>query len=163
MKARLVKPVKHHLSSHSSVFTPVSPISKTEILSSKILPDTTGILLDTGTSLDKGDLGWPPPLQSPTWTLLLMFKYIPHIYIYIYIYIPYWRGYTPPHLARGLAPKTWGALTPYHPGISPPPNKNIYFRNDTQTQHLFPQWYTKNTFIDLHCIQLFIVRLRKLP
>ena len=40
MKARLVKPVKHDLSSRSSVFTPVSPISKTEILSGKILPDT---------------------------------------------------------------------------------------------------------------------------
>ena len=40
MKVRLVKPVKHDLNSCSSVFTPVSPISKTEILSSKILPDT---------------------------------------------------------------------------------------------------------------------------
>ena len=39
-KTRLVKPVKHDLSSHSSVFTPVSPISKTEILSGKILPNT---------------------------------------------------------------------------------------------------------------------------
>ena len=39
MKARLVKPVKYDLSSRSSVFTPVSPISKTEI-SGKILPDT---------------------------------------------------------------------------------------------------------------------------
>ena len=54
MKARLVKPVKHDLSSHSSVFTPVSPISKTEILSGKypvkfywILSDS-GILPDTG-------------------------------------------------------------------------------------------------------------------
>ena len=35
MNARLVKPVKHDLSSRSSVFTPVSPISKTEILSGK--------------------------------------------------------------------------------------------------------------------------------
>ena len=33
MKARLVKPVIHDLSSRSSIFTPVSPISKTEILS----------------------------------------------------------------------------------------------------------------------------------
>ena len=40
MKARLLKPVKYDLSSRSSVFTPVSPISKTEILSGKILPDT---------------------------------------------------------------------------------------------------------------------------
>ena len=32
---RLVKPVKHDLSSPSSVFTLVSPISKTEILSGK--------------------------------------------------------------------------------------------------------------------------------
>ena len=40
MKAQLVKPVKHDLSSHSSVFTPVSPISRTEMLSSKTLPDT---------------------------------------------------------------------------------------------------------------------------
>ena len=47
MKARLVKPVKYDLSSRSSVFTPVSPISKTEILSSQILPDS-GVLLDTG-------------------------------------------------------------------------------------------------------------------
>ena len=40
MKAWLVKPVKHDLSSRSSVFTPVLPISKTEILSGKgILPD----------------------------------------------------------------------------------------------------------------------------
>ena len=38
MKARLVKPVKHDLSSRSSVFTPVSPTSKTATLSSKILP-----------------------------------------------------------------------------------------------------------------------------
>ena len=35
MHARLVKQVKHDLSSRSSVFTPVSPISKTEILSGK--------------------------------------------------------------------------------------------------------------------------------
>ena len=35
MKAQLVKPVKHGLSSCSSVFTPISPISKTEILSGK--------------------------------------------------------------------------------------------------------------------------------
>ena len=54
MKAWLVKPVKHDVSSHSSVFTPVSPISKTEILSGKypvkfywILQDS-GILPDTG-------------------------------------------------------------------------------------------------------------------
>ena len=45
MKALLIKPVKHDLSSRSSVFTPVSPISETEILSGKyisgkILPDT---------------------------------------------------------------------------------------------------------------------------
>ena len=40
MKAQLVKPVKHDLSSCSSVFTQVSPISKNEILSGKILPDT---------------------------------------------------------------------------------------------------------------------------
>ena len=59
MKVWLVKPVKHDLNSRSSVFTPVSPISKTEILSSKypvkfcqILPDS-GILPDTGTSLHK--------------------------------------------------------------------------------------------------------------
>ena len=32
MKAQLVKPVKYDLSSRSSVFTPVSPISKTEII-----------------------------------------------------------------------------------------------------------------------------------
>ena len=56
MHARLVKQVKHDLSSRSSVFTPVSPISKTKILSGKILPDTgyyrilpdSGILPDTG-------------------------------------------------------------------------------------------------------------------
>ena len=54
MKARLLKPVKYDLSSRSSVFTPVSPISKTEILSDKypvkfywILPES-GILPDTG-------------------------------------------------------------------------------------------------------------------
>ena len=35
MKARLIKPVKHNLSSRSSVFTPVSPTSKTVILSAK--------------------------------------------------------------------------------------------------------------------------------
>ena len=35
MKAQLVKPVKYDLSYRSSVFTPVSPISKTEILSGK--------------------------------------------------------------------------------------------------------------------------------
>ena len=40
MKARIVKPVKHDLNSRSSVFTPISPISKNEILSGKILPDT---------------------------------------------------------------------------------------------------------------------------
>ena len=40
MKVRLVKPVKHDLNSCSSVFTPVSSISKTKILSGKILPDT---------------------------------------------------------------------------------------------------------------------------
>ena len=39
MKARLIKPVKYDLSSCSSVFTPISSISKTEI-SGKILPDT---------------------------------------------------------------------------------------------------------------------------
>ena len=58
MNARLVKPVKHDLSSRSSVFTPVSPISKTEILSGKYpvkfyqVPDS-GILLvsRSGTSL----------------------------------------------------------------------------------------------------------------
>ena len=37
----------HQKSSRSSVFTPVSPISKTEILSCKILPDG-GILPNTG-------------------------------------------------------------------------------------------------------------------
>ena len=48
MKAQLVKPVKYDLSSFSSVFTPVSTISKTEILSDKCsvkfyrIPDTTG-------------------------------------------------------------------------------------------------------------------------
>ena len=49
MKAQLVKPaVKYDLSSRSSVFTPVSPISKAEILSGKYpvkfhrIPDTTG-------------------------------------------------------------------------------------------------------------------------
>ena len=49
MYGRLVKPVKHDLSSRSNIFTPVSPISKTEILSGKILLDTTGrgILPDT--------------------------------------------------------------------------------------------------------------------
>ena len=47
MNARLVKPVKHDLSSRSSVFTPVSPISKTEMLSGNVLPDS-GILPDTG-------------------------------------------------------------------------------------------------------------------
>ena len=54
MKAQLVKPVKYDLSSRSSVFTPVSPIPKTEILPDKypvkfyrILPDS-GILPDTG-------------------------------------------------------------------------------------------------------------------
>ena len=77
----------------------------------------------------------------------------------IRIYIPYWRGDTPPHLACGLAPKTWVVFTPYHPGISrSPPQTRIQ-----ATQHLFPQWYTKkHTFIDFHCIPLFIVRLRKL-
>ena len=40
MKAQLIKPVKYDLSSRSSVFTPVLPISKTEMLSGKILPDT---------------------------------------------------------------------------------------------------------------------------
>ena len=52
MKARLIKPVKHDLSSRSSVFTPVSPISKTEILSGKypvkfyrILPDSRIFIL----------------------------------------------------------------------------------------------------------------------
>ena len=39
--------VKHDLSSCSNVFTPVSPISKTEMLSGKILPES-GILPDTG-------------------------------------------------------------------------------------------------------------------
>ena len=38
------------------------------------------------------------------------------------------------------------------PPPPPPPKHNIYFCNDTQ----------KTKFIDLHCIQLFIVRLRKL-
>ena len=53
MNARLVKLVKHDLSSRSSVFTPVSPISKTEILSGKYpvnfyrIPDS-GILPDSG-------------------------------------------------------------------------------------------------------------------
>ena len=54
MKAQLVKPVKYDLSSRSSVFTPVSPISKTEILFDKypvkfyrILPDSR-ILPDIG-------------------------------------------------------------------------------------------------------------------
>ena len=42
MKVRFVKPVKHDISSSSSVFTPVLQISKTKILSGKILPDTTG-------------------------------------------------------------------------------------------------------------------------
>ena len=37
MKVRLVKPVKHDLNSRSSVFTPVSSISKTERLSGKYL------------------------------------------------------------------------------------------------------------------------------
>ena len=37
MKARLVKPVKYDLSSRSSVFTPVSPISKTIIILSQKL------------------------------------------------------------------------------------------------------------------------------
>ena len=62
MKARIVKPVKHDLSSRSSVFTPVSPISKTEILSGKypvkfywIILDS-GILTDTGTSLAHSQL-----------------------------------------------------------------------------------------------------------
>ena len=50
MKARLVNPVKHDLSSRSSVFT---PIAKTEILTGKILPGT-GILSDTGISLEGG-------------------------------------------------------------------------------------------------------------
>ena len=67
------------------------------------------------------------------------------------------RRYTPPHLACGLVPKTRGAFTPYHPGISPP-NKNM-----SNTTSISAMIYTKNTFIDLHCIQLFIVRLRKLP
>ena len=56
MKVQLVKPVKHDLSSRSSVkiifFAPVSPIQITKILSGtiisgKILPDI-GILPDTG-------------------------------------------------------------------------------------------------------------------
>ena len=53
MNTRLVKPVKHDLSSRSSVFTPVSPISKLEILSGKYLgkfyriPPDSGILPDT--------------------------------------------------------------------------------------------------------------------
>ena len=40
MKVQLIKPVKYDLSSCSSVYTPISSISKTEILSGKILPDT---------------------------------------------------------------------------------------------------------------------------
>ena len=40
MNVRIVKPIKHELSCRSSVFTPVSPISKTEIISGKILSDT---------------------------------------------------------------------------------------------------------------------------
>ena len=53
MKARLVLPVKHDLSSRWSVFT---PIAKTEILTGKILPGT-GILSDTGISLEGGRVG----------------------------------------------------------------------------------------------------------
>ena len=44
MKARLVKPVKYDLTSRSSVFSPVSPISKTEIFY-RILPDSSTSLL----------------------------------------------------------------------------------------------------------------------
>ena len=60
MKARLVKLVKHDLSSCSNVFTPVSPISKTEMLSGKILPES-GILPDTGY------LGQVPPQIKPSY------------------------------------------------------------------------------------------------
>ena len=48
MKVRLVKPVKYDLSSRSSVFTPVSPISKTEILYGKYPVRFYRILLDNG-------------------------------------------------------------------------------------------------------------------
>ena len=50
MKVRLVKPVKHDLSSCSSVFTPVSPISKIDIAVATFLLDgcsTCQIALDT--------------------------------------------------------------------------------------------------------------------
>ena len=46
MNARIVKPIKHDLSCRSSVFTPVSPISKTEIISGKILSDTGYYLIE---------------------------------------------------------------------------------------------------------------------
>ena len=48
MKAWLVKPVKHGLGSRSSVFTPVSPIPKTKILSGKYLDDIFGYQNFTG-------------------------------------------------------------------------------------------------------------------
>ena len=71
MKAQLIKPVKYDLSSCSSVFTPISSISETEILSGKYpvkfyrIPDTTGkwnftgyriLVSGSGTSLIIRDL-----------------------------------------------------------------------------------------------------------
>ena len=52
MKAWLVKPVRHDLSSRSSVFTPVSPISKAEISGKyPVIFYRSGILPDTSISL----------------------------------------------------------------------------------------------------------------
>ena len=72
MNARLVKLVKHDLSSRDlSVFAPVSSISKTEILSGKysvkfywILPDS-GILPDTGIQYIPRNCLLCPPLVTP--------------------------------------------------------------------------------------------------
>ena len=59
--------------------------------------------------------------------------------------IPYWRGYTTPHLACGLAPKTWWG-------------RGVVMIFKIWVTHLFLQWYTKNTFIDLHHIFWAITR-----
>ena len=78
MKARLVKPGKHDLSCRSNVFTPVSPVSKTEILSGKYpvksyrTPDTTGQRNFTGYWIRY------IPLQYKIYTIY--YKYILNIY-----------------------------------------------------------------------------------
>ena len=54
MKAQLIKPVKYDLSSCSSVFTPISSIPKTKILSGKYPVKFYRILLDSGILPDTG-------------------------------------------------------------------------------------------------------------